>query len=130
MVCLVITEPYGYERLIRRAAEDVSSKEWLIVYFLRPSRLQDTVRELGDQGWLGPGSLRPLLDSLMEGYRALADEVLQAAAHYAQEANARVRTTVVEGELEALAQTLRGKCSRLYCDDVELLGQLQPGEDK
>ena len=130
MVCLVITEPYGYERLIQRAAEDAPSKEWLIIYFLRPSRLRDTVKELGDQGWLGPGSLRRLQDSLMEGYRALVDEVLQTAARHAQKAGARARTAVVEGELEALTQIIRRRCGRLYCDDMDLLGLLQSMEDK
>ncbi|WP_457637198.1 hypothetical protein [Oceanithermus sp.] len=130
MECLVITKPYDYEKLLKQVVNKMPGESWLAIFYLRPQNLRSLVEELGDQGWLGSSSIRQLFDSLKEGYRGLASDVLQDVARYVKNTNGTVRTMIIEGDVGNLVQVLQGKCDNLYCDDPELLRQLRGGKDK
>jgi len=129
VVCIVITEPYEYEDLVRQVANKEAGAEWFVVYFISLPQIQNAVEELGNQGWLGGSSLRSLFDSLLEGYRVLANEVLQGARQILHQAGGTSNALVIEGDFKNLKHVLKGKCSRLYTDDAEVLKRLQREED-
>lgn len=85
-VWLVLTNPYAYEKALERAiAEAEHLRTGLkVVFLISPDAVSEMVRELADRGWLGAESLRTLQTSMLEGYRALAGDVIEEVRRKAQ----------------------------------------------
>lgn len=78
-VWLVLMSPYAYDRAMKQAEKVAKRKETplRVVFFIEKNAMSDMVEDLSEMGWLGPGSLRTLQTSMSQGYRALADDVLE-----------------------------------------------------
>ncbi|MDY6781071.1 MAG: hypothetical protein SW833_00685 [Cyanobacteriota bacterium] len=96
-IWLVLTSPYAYERALRRANNVAKRRNAKLhtVFFIERDAASEMVRELSTTGWLGPGSLRNLQTSISEGYRSLADDVLERVQRKAKSV-----AVVCEGVLE------------------------------
>jgi len=119
MICLLITDPYSYERLLERALDAAvrEGEALLAVFFFSPREVKRTIEELGEKGWLGSGSLRALEASMLGGYRALAGDVLADVARRAEERGVQVHTQLFEGDRDGLKHLLEGRgCSKVLSD--------------
>lgn len=110
LVTLVLTNPYAYEKALSRALElaisvsesqasmgqtraDVSLS---VVFLIDPEALDELVHDLGEQGWLGLSSQRSLQSSMLDGYRGLAEDILQEALRDGSQAGLSVETAIKE----------------------------------
>ncbi|WP_261226238.1 hypothetical protein [Ancylothrix sp. D3o] len=107
---LVLTNPYAYEKALSRGLElAVSLSESQaslgqriegvalnVVFLIDPEALDELVQDLGEQGWLGLSSQRNLQASMLEGYRALAADILQEALKDGSQAGLSVETALKE----------------------------------
>ncbi len=78
-VWLAIANPYAYDRAMQRAIQEAQRSHCAlhVVFFISRNSMGDMMRQLGETGWLlGSASLRSLQGSMVEGYRSLADDVL------------------------------------------------------
>jgi len=102
-VLLILTNPYAYEKALNLAIERAAQKpdELKVVFVIDPDALDNLVRELGEKGWLGLGSQRTLHDSMLEGYRALAADILEDVRRLCAAAHISVVTEVKEAPLVA-----------------------------
>lgn len=119
MVCLVLANPYDYVPVAEKAISAARAAEsgLLVVFYISPTRLRRTVEELGEKGWLGPGSLRQLGDSMLEGYRALAEDVLKAVAERAEAVGVGTQVRTYEGSRLGLLGLLEAEgCSKVLAD--------------
>ncbi len=100
---LILTNPYAYEKALNLAIERAvqTSDECKVVFVIDPDALDNLVRELGEKGWLGLGSQRTLHDSMLEGYRALAADILEEVRRLCAAAHISVVTEVKEAPLPA-----------------------------
>jgi len=64
------------------------------------------MQELAESGWLGPGSLRLLENSLMEGYQMLAGDVLEDVAQELSTTDLTYEVTLKEASLQQFVQGL------------------------
>ncbi|MGD2183364.1 hypothetical protein [Lusitaniella coriacea] len=78
-VWLVLMSPYAYDRAMKKAEKVAKRQETplRVVFFIEQNAVSGMVEDLSEMGWLGPGSLRTLQNSMSQGYRALADDVLE-----------------------------------------------------
>ena len=78
-IWLVLTNPYAYDQALSFAVEEAQKieAELRVVFFIEAEGLQTMVGELSERGWYGPGSLQNLQKTMLEGYRALAGDVLK-----------------------------------------------------
>ncbi len=97
-ILLVLTNPYGYEKALHLAFEEAIQADCLlsVTFAIDPEAIDDLMRDLGDNGWLGIGSRRTLQISMMEGYRALATDILEEVSHRAVSMGMSVKTEVNE----------------------------------
>ncbi|MCT7983940.1 hypothetical protein NG796_11590 [Laspinema sp. A4] len=97
-ILLVLTNPYGYEKGLNLAFEEAEQTQSLltVTFAIDPEAIDDLMRDLGENGWLGIGSRRTLQISMMEGYRALADDILEEVSHRAVARGMAVKTEVNE----------------------------------
>ena len=95
---LVLTNLYAYEKGLNRALEaaKLAGAGMNVVFLIDPGSVADIVRGLGQQGWLGSGALRNLETSMLEGYRALATDILEEAQSRFSGAGIAVETSVRE----------------------------------
>lgn len=95
---LVLTNLYAYEKGLNRALEaaQLADAGMTVVFLIDPGSVTDIVRDLGEEGWLGAGALRNLETSMLEGYRALADDILEDAQSRFSQAGISVETNVKE----------------------------------
>lgn len=97
-ILLVLTNPYGYEKALNLAFEEAKQADSLfrVTFIIDPEALDDLMRDLGENGWLGIGSRRSLQISMMEGYRALATDILEEVTRRAISMGIAVKTEVNE----------------------------------
>ncbi|AFY81049.1 hypothetical protein [Oscillatoria acuminata] len=97
-ILLVLTNPYGYEKALHLAFEEAKQADSLfrVTFIIDPEALDDLMRDLGENGWLGIGSRRSLQISMMEGYRALATDILEEVTRRAVSLGIAVKTEVNE----------------------------------
>lgn len=101
-VWLILTNPYAYDKgiqVVKQQAQELNATVKL-VYLIDLEAVTDTVRNLGDEGWLGSGALRNLEASMLEGYRALASDVIENASAELSQAGLLVETDVKEATPE------------------------------
>ncbi|WP_071517288.1 hypothetical protein [Geitlerinema sp. PCC 9228] len=120
---LVLTNPYTYQKALNRALDRLratptslsdSGEEvniW-VVFLIDPQTIENMVRDLCDRGWLGASSLHNLESSMLEGYRALAQDVLQEVRRQFEAASTKVETTVASGSLREYVEELVSKEER------------------
>ncbi|MGK7922319.1 MAG: hypothetical protein AB4080_20170 [Trichodesmium sp.] len=78
-IWLVLANPYSYDRAMWKAVSEAQKLQTKlrVVFFINNSSVHDVIGELGQTGWLGSNPLHKLQNSMLEGYRALAGDVLQ-----------------------------------------------------
>jgi hypothetical protein len=105
---LVLTSPYSYEVALDRAiqAAQRAGVTLQVAYVIDPDAMGAMVYELGEQGWLGPGSQQRLRDSMMEGYRDMAQDVIVAIQQIGQIRGISLEAKVVEQPINAYLQSL------------------------
>lgn len=99
--CLVLTSPYAYGRALKRALEIAKEEQTSLcaVFLIDPAEVRRLVEDLGEKGWLGPGSVRALEEAMRAGYRALAEDVLAEVRRQAEAQGIAVEAEVMEGDL-------------------------------
>jgi hypothetical protein len=70
------------------------------VFVIDPDAIGNLVRDLCETGWLGLESRRTLYDSMLEGYRALASDVIEDVQHQGSQENLVVEAAIQEGSLK------------------------------
>lgn len=121
MICLIITDPYAYENLLDRALAEAREQAGglFVVFFLDAGEMKRTIEDLAEKGWLGSGSRRALLESMLGGFRALAEDVLAEAKRRGARAGVEVRTQLYEGAKDGLLTVLNARgCSKVLSDGV------------
>lgn len=78
-ILLVLTNPYAYEQALSLAVKTAHQEQadLRVVFFISYDAVGEVVDDLAERGLFGTGSLRNLQSTMLEGYRALADDVLQ-----------------------------------------------------
>ncbi|MGK7874718.1 MAG: hypothetical protein AB4426_15865 [Xenococcaceae cyanobacterium] len=101
-VWLVIANPYAYDRAMGRAILEAQQCQTglQVVFFISVDSVGEMMHELGEIGWLGSASLRTLQTSMLEGYRALADDVLKRVQRKAAQVELIVEGVVEKPSLE------------------------------
>ncbi|BBL81904.1 hypothetical protein TthAA37_07280 [Thermus thermophilus] len=127
--CLVLTNPYAYGHGLARALNVAQEGQapLRVVFFIDLPGIRDLVEDLGEKGWLGPGSVRTLEEAMRAGYRALAEDVLTEIQRRTQEAGVPAEFLVEEGDLVRYVHTLvhQGGCKVLISGGRPLSDRLQ-----
>lgn len=104
---LILTSPYSYEDALDRALQAAQEAETLrVTYVIDPEAMGAMVYELGEYGWLGPGSQQRLRESMMEGYRDVARDVIAAIEQVGQSKGVSLETKIVEQPIQTYLQSL------------------------
>jgi hypothetical protein len=105
---LILTNPYSYETALNRAlaAAREGQIQLKVVFAIDPNAVDELMRDLGENGWLGIGSRRSLQASMLEGYRALAADILQEVEQLCGDREIVVETEVKEAPLSVYLQSL------------------------
>ena len=116
-VLLVLTNPYAYHKAVSWAIEQAreTNTGLMAVFAIDPDAIAAMVRELGEKGWLGQGPRRDLEASMLEGYRALAADILEDVLSLCAAAGVSVETEVKEAPLMAYLETLLKQETRIVC---------------
>lgn len=107
-VGLVLTDAYNYEVALKQALEVAqnSGASLSAVFVIDPNAMQEMVSELEEHGWLIAGSLPTLQPSMLEGYHALATDVLEKVHSRVSQAGLEVKTAVAEAPLDSYIRGL------------------------
>lgn len=107
-VWLLLTNPYAYQRSLQKAiaVAEAAATKLRVVFVLDPEAMNLMMQELAESGWLGPGSLRLLENSLMEGYQMLAGDVLEDVAQELSTTDLTYEVTLKEASLQQFVQGL------------------------
>jgi len=86
-IWLVIANPYAYDKAMWKAVLETQEHQskLRVVFFINKNSIHDVIGELGQSGWLGSNPLHKLQNSMLEGYRALAGDVLKRVKRKAKE---------------------------------------------
>lgn len=86
-IWLVLANPYSYDQAMWKAVSEAQKHQskLRVVFFINNSSVHDVIGELGQTGWLGSNPLHKLQNSMLEGYRALAGDVLERVKRKATE---------------------------------------------
>ncbi|MBK4731759.1 hypothetical protein JJD41_18075 [Oxynema sp. CENA135] len=105
---LILTNPYSYETALNRALASAREGrlQLKVVFAIDPNAVDELMRDLGENGWLGIGSRRSLQASMLEGYRALAADILQEVEQLCVDRAIAVNTEVKEAPLSVYLQSL------------------------
>jgi Lhr-like helicase len=114
---LVLTNPYTYKKARDCAIKQVrqpqpTSIKVYVVFLIDAQTIENMVRDLCDRGWLGASSLHNLESSMLEGYRALAQDVLQEIRQEFEAFSIEVKTSVVSASLRQYVEELLGDRER------------------
>jgi hypothetical protein len=101
-VWLILTNPYAYEQALKIATDRTGETGSILnaVFVIDPDAIGNLVRDLCETGWLGLESRRTLYDSMLEGYRALASDVIEDVQHQGSQENLVVEAAIQEGSLK------------------------------
>ncbi|NER35471.1 MAG: hypothetical protein F6J93_15955 [Oscillatoria sp. SIO1A7] len=117
-VLLVLTNPYAYHKALDWAIEQTKETDTAlkVVFAIDSDAVAAMVRELGEKGWLGQGPRRSLEASMLEGYRALAADILEEVLSLCTAAGVQVEETdVKEAPLMAYLEALLKQETRTVC---------------
>lgn len=128
---LVLTNPYAYQKALHgaikevRQAQSASIQVVYVVFLIDAQTIDNMVRDLCDRGWLGASSLHSLESSMLEGYRALAQDVLQEVCQEFEVSSIeQVETFVTYASLREYVEELLAKQERQIM--VSYGGAMQP----
>ncbi len=78
-IYLVILNPYAYDDAMYKAEAIAkrTNSPLNIVFFISEQSVCTMMNDLGENGWLSAASIRSLQNSMLEGYRGLAEDVLE-----------------------------------------------------
>ena len=78
-IYLVILNPYAYDDAMYKAQAIATEANapLNVVFFISEKSVCRMMNNLGENGWLSTSAIRSLQNSMLEGYRGLADDVLQ-----------------------------------------------------
>jgi len=107
-VWLLLTNPYAYQGALQKAIAiaEAATTKLQVVFVLDPEAMNLMMQELAENGWLGPGSLRLLENSLMGGYQMLAGDVLEDVAQELSTTDLTYEVTLKEASLQPFVQGL------------------------
>lgn len=107
-IWLILTNPYSYDRPLEYFFDQAQLKTAVlkVVFAIDPTAMGEMVDDLGDTGWLSTASLRSLQASLLEGYRALASDVLEEVGDRSRELGLTLETQVVEQSVASYIRSL------------------------
>lgn len=111
-VWLILTDTYDYEPALKQALEVAkhSGASLNAVFVIDPDAAREMVSDLEDKGWLGAESAPSTLQaSLLEGYHALATDVLDKARDRASQVGLATETSLAEAPLESYVSGLLGQ---------------------
>lgn len=111
-IWLVLTDTYGYESALKQALEVAQHSRATLngVFVIDPDATGEMVNELEEKGWLDAGSVPPTLQaSLLEGYHALATDVLEKVRNTASQVGLFIETAIAEAPLESYIRGLLGQ---------------------
>jgi len=96
-IWLVLANPYSYDQAMWKAVSEAQKHQskLRVVFFINNSSVHDVIGELGQTGWLGSNPLHKLQNSMLEGYRALAGDVLQRVKRKTAEKGVELETQEV-----------------------------------
>ena len=98
---LILTDPYSYDVACERVEQLATPEQQLsILFVIDDGAVDGLVDQLSNNGWLGPGTLRGLEDTLASSYRILAGDVLELLSEEFEEKGFQVSTEVVETKIE------------------------------
>ncbi|MDJ0556953.1 MAG: hypothetical protein QNJ68_21405 [Microcoleaceae cyanobacterium MO_207.B10] len=86
-IWLAIANPYAYDKAMWKAISEAQQAQTKlkVVFFINDNSVNDVIGELGQSGWLGSNPLHLLQNSMLEGYRSLATDVLKRVERKAKE---------------------------------------------
>lgn len=86
-IWLAIANPYAYDQAMWKAIDEAKQAQTKlkVVFFINKNSMNNMMIELGESGWLGSNTLHQLQNSMWEGYRALAGDVLKRVERKAKE---------------------------------------------
>ncbi len=107
-VWLAIANPYGYDRAMNRAITEAKQNQTSlhVVFFICCNSMGNIMHDLGEMGWLGASSFRALQNSMLEGYRSLADDVIERVKRKAEGLNLIVEGVVEKPSLECYVEEI------------------------
>lgn len=111
-VWLILTDTYGYEYALKQALEVAqhSGASLNAVFVIDPDAPEAMVGELEENGWLDAKSMPTTLQgSLLEGYHALATDLLDKVRGKVFQAGLSVETAIAEAPIESYVRGLLGQ---------------------
>ncbi len=102
-IWLLITNPYAYDRGMFQAISEAkkSQTSLVVVFFISKNTMGEMMHELGEMGWLGASSFRTLQTSMLQGYRALATDVIKRVKRKAKGVELIIEGVVEEPSIQA-----------------------------
>lgn len=96
-IWLAIANPYAYDQAMWKAISESQKTQTklTVVFFINNNSINDVIGELGQSGWLGSNPLHKLQNSMLEGYRSLAEDVLKRVKRKAKEKQVELETQEV-----------------------------------
>ncbi len=96
-IWLVVANPYAYDKAMWKAVSQAQQYQTKlrVVFFINNNSIHDVIGELGQSGWLGSNPLHKLQNSMLEGYRSLAGDVLKRVKRKAKEKEVELETQEV-----------------------------------
>ena len=96
-IWLVVANPYAYDQAMWKAVSEAQQNQTKlsVVFFINNNSIHDVIGELGQSGWLGSNPLHKLQNSMLEGYRSLAGDVLKRVKRKAKEKEVELETQEV-----------------------------------
>lgn len=78
-IYLIILNPYAYDDAMYQAQAIATEADATlnVVFFISEKAVCRMMNNLGENGWLSTSAIRSLQNSMLEGYRGLADDVLE-----------------------------------------------------
>jgi len=100
-VWLAIANPYAYDRAMWRGISEAQERQTqlVVVYFIGTQAMGNMMHDLAEVGFIGHSSLRNLQNSMLTGYRGLADDVLKRVQRKAKGIDLRIEGVVEEQSL-------------------------------
>lgn len=104
---LILTDPYSYDIACERVDQLATPEQQLsIIFVIDDGAVDGLVDQLSNNGWLGPGTLRGLEDTLASSYRILAGDVLELLSEEFEEKGFQVSTEIAETNIERYLNAL------------------------
>jgi len=116
MLCLVLTDPYDYERVLSAFMQKARERGQpaSVVFYIPTDALHNFVEELGEKGWLGSSPIKTLENSMLDGLKTLGKSILEYAHAEADKVQVELYTKLLLGTNDDLEQYL----NQSGCDEL------------